>query len=369
MENAELKVEYLPVGELKQYAGNAKKHPKKQIAEIRESIEQFGFNDPIAIWKNGEIIEGHGRLLAALDMGLETVPVIRLDGLTDEERRAYCLAHNQTTLSSGYDTKALKDEIVKLPSIDMGKFGFDVSSIVLPGGEWYENERLRTDKAYNLDKLDYTDLSNDFWQMPVIKNDNHVPTDLIGFKYTLQSSEEDYKLGVHFYTDDYQFERVWNQPEKYVSLLRKFDCIISPDFSIYTDMPIPMMIWNTYRNRWLGAYFQSMGIKVIPNVNYAYENTYQFAFEGIPKGSIIARSTTSLTHAEEQQKMFRDGMEECIRRIEPSKILIYGGNIDFNAHGIEVIEYHNHELTKLRSKEKYKRKEKRKANYTGEQNG
>ena len=78
-----LKIEYVPLDQITPYAGNAKLHPAEQVEQIKESIRQFGFNDPIAIW-NGEIIEGHGRYMAANELGIDKVPVIRLDGLTDE---------------------------------------------------------------------------------------------------------------------------------------------------------------------------------------------------------------------------------------------------------------------------------------------
>ena len=85
-----LKVEYIPVDEIKPYAGNAKLHPPAQVEQIKESITEFGFNDPLAIW-NGEIVEGHGRYIAAKELGFDKLPVIRLDGLTDEQRRGmYC---------------------------------------------------------------------------------------------------------------------------------------------------------------------------------------------------------------------------------------------------------------------------------------
>lgn len=83
---SKLKIEYLSIGELVPYAGNAKEHPPAQIQQIKKSIEEFGFNDPIAIWGTGEIIEGHGRLMAAQELGLDRVPVVRLDNLTDEQR-------------------------------------------------------------------------------------------------------------------------------------------------------------------------------------------------------------------------------------------------------------------------------------------
>ena len=125
-----LTIEYLPLEDLKPYANNAKIHTEEQIQQIRKSIEEFGMNDPIAIWKDNEIIEGHGRLLACQQMGLQEVPVIRLDGLTDEQRRAYMNVHNNLTMNTGFDFEILKEELARIENIDMGQFGFDIEDFL-----------------------------------------------------------------------------------------------------------------------------------------------------------------------------------------------------------------------------------------------
>lgn len=122
----QLKIEYLSKNDLKPYANNAKIHTEQQIEQIKKSIEQFGFNDPIAIWHENEIIEGHGRLLAAMEMGdVEFVPVIRLDELTDEQRRAYMLVHNKLTMNTGFDISLLELELEDINNLDMTDFGFE----------------------------------------------------------------------------------------------------------------------------------------------------------------------------------------------------------------------------------------------------
>ena len=120
----QLQIEYLSTDKLRIYQNNAKIHTTEQIEQIKQSIEQFGFNDPIAVWKKNEIIEGHGRLLAAKELGLKEVPIIRLDKLSDEERRAYMLVHNQLTMNTGFNYELLDIEIENL-NIDMQPFGFD----------------------------------------------------------------------------------------------------------------------------------------------------------------------------------------------------------------------------------------------------
>lgn len=121
-----LKIEYLPVEDLVPYQNNARKHTNTDVSAIAKSIEMFGFDDPIGIWKGNVIIEGHGRLMAAKQLGMETVPVIRLDHLTDEERRSYALVHNKSAELSEWDDDMLSLELEDLfDDFDMADFGFD----------------------------------------------------------------------------------------------------------------------------------------------------------------------------------------------------------------------------------------------------
>ena len=124
MEN--LKIEYVDINSIKPYKNNAKEHPAEQIEQIKKSIERFGMDDPIGIWKD-EIVEGHGRLIACKELGMEKVPIIRLDHLTDEERKAYTLAHNKLTMNSDFDIDILNTELDDIINIDMSDFGFDLN--------------------------------------------------------------------------------------------------------------------------------------------------------------------------------------------------------------------------------------------------
>lgn len=119
-----LNIEYIDIGDLREYENNAKIHTQEQIEQIKVSIAQFGMNDPIAVWKDNEIIEGHGRLIACKELGIQQIPVIRLDQLTDEQRRAYMLVHNKLTMNTGFDFSALTMELRSLDEFDMSDFGF-----------------------------------------------------------------------------------------------------------------------------------------------------------------------------------------------------------------------------------------------------
>ena len=131
---SKLKIEMLPIGEIAEYENNAKLHPQEQIDQIARSMEEFGFNDPIAIDENNVIIEGHGRLLALRQLGETQVPVIRLKHLTEEQKKAYILVHNQLTLNTGFDEEILAAELESIVDIDMSDFGFDLEIVDINEG-------------------------------------------------------------------------------------------------------------------------------------------------------------------------------------------------------------------------------------------
>lgn len=121
-----------PTGRLAEYRGNAKQHTAEQVEQIKASFREFGMIDPIGVWTNAEgkseVVEGHGRLMAALELDLAEVPVIHLDALTDAQRRAYALVHNKLTMSTGWDFGKLDAELEDLSlEFDMERFGFDAA--------------------------------------------------------------------------------------------------------------------------------------------------------------------------------------------------------------------------------------------------
>ena len=338
--------ENVKIDKLNPYKNNARTHSEKQIEKIANSIQEFGFINPVLIDSDYGIIAGHGRVKGAEKLGMDEVPCLFIEDLTDEQKRAYILADNKLALDAGWDYNLLKIELEELNDLDFDitLTGFDMDIIFDDEDDgYYGDERERTNKAYNLDLVDHQNLSNDFWQMPIIKNNNYIPEDLIGFNYAKTS--ENKNCGIHFYVDDYQFERLWNAPEKYVDVLREYECILTPDFSLYMDMPMPMKIWNIYRSRQIGAYYQSMGIRVIPTISWAEEETFDFCFLGIPKGSIVSVSTIGVKENSEALQIWNAGMREMIRQIEPSTILVYGGELEFD-YGDITVKYFDNKVLK-----------------------
>lgn len=354
----EMQIIYLNPDEIVPYENNPR-HNDDAVEALSASIREYGFKVPIIIDKNNVIVAGHTRLKASKALGLKKVPCIRADDLDEEQVRAFRIADNRIGEIATWDQEKLEIELEEI-EIDMSEFGLDIDFSdekidAVEDDGWYGDERLRTDKAYHLDVMNHNNLTDDFWQMPIIRNNHFIPDDFIGFNYAKTNKSKE--VGVHFYIDDYQFERVWTYPDKYLEVLEQYQCIISPDFSIYSDMPMPMKIWNTYRNRWIGAYYQAQGLNVIPNLNWDTEDTYEFCFRGIPKGSIVARSTISMKSGnhvitgQPLKDIWINGMKEAIRQIEPEAILLYGGRIDFDFGDIPVIEINNKVLDKWQQEE------------------
>lgn len=127
----ELKVVEIPTDELVEYENNAKLHPHEQVDQIANSIQEFGFNSPILAWHNDqgepEIVAGHGRLMAARKLGLEKLPVVFLDHMSEEQRRAYILVDNKLTMNSDFDFEILADELGGIADIDMSQYDFTVN--------------------------------------------------------------------------------------------------------------------------------------------------------------------------------------------------------------------------------------------------
>lgn len=330
-------IEIVAIDRLVPYKNNAKKHDKKQVEKLANSIKRFGFISPVLIDKDFNIIAGHGRIQGAKLAGLQEIPCVYVEGLTDKQRKAFILADNRLSEFGSWDKDLLEIELDDLDSIDVDELEFELPEIDLTS--YYGDERQRTNNAYNLDIAHETSMTSDFWQMPLIECDEFVPDSLTGFNYAKSSKNKN--TGIHFFIDDYQFERVWAAPEKYIDILKGYQCVLSPDFSLYMDMPMCMKIWNVYRSRQVGSFYQQKGIKVIPTISWAEPETYCFCFEGIPEKSIVAVSTVGIKSSKGAKEIYNDGIDAMIERIKPSKILEYGGDIGTDYRGIDVIRYQN----------------------------
>ena len=161
------------------------------------------------------------------------------------------------------------------------------------------------------------------YQFPLIKNQeidlNSVS--LISYSNIKKKENETNKdKGVHFFVDDYRFEGIYNNPERSLEKLKQYRFVLTPDFSIYSEMDKWRMIENIGKNRWIGAYWQKEGLNVIPTISWGTPSTYSFCFEGVEKGAIVAISTLGCKKA---KKNFLMGYHEMKKRIKPKAIICF----------------------------------------------
>ncbi|MGI6536433.1 MAG: DUF4417 domain-containing protein [Eggerthellaceae bacterium] len=225
----------------------------------------------------------------------------------------------------------LQHEVLGIKSLDMSKFNFDFKSRSLP----YGAERNRNNRGWNLDKYSIYDCAG-YLELPAMEPVDIVPTNMTSFNFV--KSAKLFDTGIHFCIDDYQFERVWTYPEKCVKLLRKFECVVTPDLNVYTDTPYPMKLWNVYRSLALGHYWQQEGLKVVPNVTWSNEASLSWKFNGIPKGGTVFVSTLGITKVEEYAQGCAKGFPVLERQVRLSRVLLLGDTLDYE-FGCAVVQF------------------------------
>ena len=174
------------------------------------------------------------------------------------------------------------------------------------------------------------------FKLPLVKKQEISLEDVSLIGYDKINQSNDYKSIVHFFLDDYKFESIYNNPEKKIEALRQFKAVLTPDFSMFVEMPIALQLFATFKNRWTGAYLQQQGIKVIPTVRWGDLTSFNFCFDGIEKGSIVAVSTIGV---KKQKSHFMLGYNEMLSRIKPSKIICYGKPFDEMKGDIIEVDY------------------------------
>lgn len=149
-----------------------------------------------------------------------------------------------------------------------------------------------------------------------------VPAKLVSYnsRYSIENAQPG--DAVHFFLDDYRFETVWSQPYRSLIRLAKVGMALTPDFSLWTEMPLAMQQWQVYRSRWCGMWMHASGIPAIPTISWSSPVSWNFCFLGVPRKSVVAISTVGVT--DESYPLFEAGFLQMMDVLEPSRVLVYG---------------------------------------------
>ena len=319
-----MEIIYKKVGDLIPYEKNPRNNTKA-VKYVAKSIEEFGFKQPIIIDRDNVVVCGHTRLMATKQLGIEEVPCIVADDLTDEQIKAFRLADNKVAEKADWDFDLLNEEIDDIFSLDMEDFGFEFI-------DTEKNKRDTQNKVegiLNLNKATFKGVGK--YDIPLLatihEHEIGEIKELIGFNYVLSDKEPEGKA-VHFFIDDYQFQRLWNSPEKYMEKLKRYEAVLTPDFSPYADMPLATQIFNHYRKHWVGALMQEYGVKVIPTIRASRdERSLEWYLDGEPSGGVVAISSM-WTADKEAREYFLKEFDTMVKTLKPEKVYIYGNEVE-----------------------------------------
>ncbi len=199
---------------------------------------------------------------------------------------------------------------------------------------------------YKFNLLNNAILVGEF-NVPELEACNIIPKILIPFDKALKEKNTQDKF-IHFYINDFQFDRVWNLPNNYIKLFKRYAGVIAPDFSMFVNVPKAFNIYQHYKKQCLAHYWQSLGINVIPSFGCVGVKSYSWCFDGLPNNSTIAISTVGV-----EKEIFLESIKELNKRLNPTTILVYGNNypeLEIN-YGKKIIRYesrteHLHKIKK-----------------------
>ena len=161
------------------------------------------------------------------------------------------------------------------------------------------------------------------YDIPVIAPEKYRETRFIPFNLAGNMCSR-WKYGIHFFIDDYRFQRLWLARDKYADMLPEFNAVMSPDFSLYTDWPFMVQLYNHYRKHLLGAWMQSIGCRVYPSISWSDESSFAWCFDGEPVSATVCVSSVGTQKNKESKHMFLEGYDRMLEVLRPETILFYG---------------------------------------------
>ena len=159
--------------------------------------------------------------------------------------------------------------------------------------------------------------------IPEIKPEKFIDCKYVRFNEA-QKIKKPNGIGVHFFVDDYEFDKIWNQFNRYMRMLSKFDAVLTPDWSVYTDWPVAVNIWSHYRKHYVGAWLQDMGVKVFPTIEWSDKESHKWCFDGEPVGGCVAIGSFGTQRDIEARKLFVYGYDAMLERLQPETIMFWG---------------------------------------------
>jgi hypothetical protein len=343
MKVKDLRIEYVKIDELKPAEYNPRKASKKQVEDVRKSIERFGLVDPLIV-NNAEnrknvVIGGHLRLKVAKDMGYKEVPCVYVNIPDIEKEKELNIRLNKNTGDFDYDLLANFDEdLLK----DVGFTEKELNFFIDMNDLEIEKEKIKNDKVLELSENLLNFETDNKYDIPKLREDrclknvpNNITIDIASKKGATGNlvlfSRRNYYKGdkpqalLCFYEWDEKFDVFWRDTKRIAEEILKDNWfgVITPNWSLYRSDPIAFQIFNTFRSRYVGRYLQELDIKVIPDVNFSDERSYEFCLMGIPKNLDYISIQGQTLKTDIDYHYFQKGVEFILENLTPKNVLVY----------------------------------------------
>ncbi len=177
------------------------------------------------------------------------------------------------------------------------------------------------------------------WGIPLVKSQvlPSVNINLVACSDTrTDDNKENRKKGVHFFVDDYRFENIYNNPDRSLKRYAQYAFLLTPDFSTYAEMALWRQLESVAQNRWVGAYWQSKGLTVIPTVSWSTPRSFEFCFDGIEQSGTVAVGMIGCKHG---KAGFMRGYNEMLERLKPENIIVFGSPFSEMEGNIIQVDY------------------------------
>lgn len=177
------------------------------------------------------------------------------------------------------------------------------------------------------------------WNIPLVRKQaiDIEQISLIAYSDTRKNDDDkNRKSGVHFFVDDYRFEGIYFHPKNSLSKLSQYAFLLTPDFSLYSDMATWRQVENVAKNRWVGAYWQEHGLLVIPTISWSTPSSFGFCFDGVEKNSIVAVGMIGCRH---EKLAFMRGYNAMLEHIQPEAIVCFGSPFSEMEGNIISVDY------------------------------
>jgi len=337
-----MQITEIPIGKIKADPANPRIHDPL-VPKLAEAIRQFGFRVPILIRKDFTIVDGEGRYKAAREVGLEKIPAIFIDDMSPEQLRAFRISVNQMATFADWDEVRLQDELTKLST----EFDIEqISKLTAFDKDLVETLVQFTAHGSNDESADITEYKNDVlfpvgqWGLPLLRDDvlydgppPHVwigpespPSDLYLYVYSTDSPNglDWTKSIVGFWTADHKQDKVWTDTGGVVKRFKDMGiaAAVTPDFSVFHNWPLPLTLYNMYRNLFVGRFFQEAGIPIVANLCYPGDVSVGLDhLSMLPKNAIWARQLQS-KYTKEERRIEAFYLEEVVKR-QPKALWLY----------------------------------------------